>query len=142
MRSGRGSSAHRKTLLDQDDAGMVWEPAEEAWENKLATLRSYHRHHGHLAPGQDAVWGERDSNTGQVGSLARLADYDAQSSAICRASAKCLPCIPASRLSKSGVSPCTAPHSASWLVHQLASGPNRATTRSAMRSAASAGRCR
>ncbi|OKJ25165.1 hypothetical protein AMK22_33160 [Streptomyces sp. CB01580] len=45
---------HRKTLLDE--AGMVWEPGEEAWENKLATLGSYHRANGHLAPRQDAVW--------------------------------------------------------------------------------------
>ncbi|MFF9908285.1 Helicase associated domain protein [Streptomyces olivaceus] len=47
---------HRKTLLDE--AGMVWEPGDEAWENKLAALRSYHRATGHLAPRQDAVWGE------------------------------------------------------------------------------------
>ncbi|MFJ6565648.1 Helicase associated domain protein [Streptomyces sp. NPDC091412] len=48
--------AHRKELLD--DAGMVWEPGDEAWENKLTALRSYHRATGHLAPRQDAVWGE------------------------------------------------------------------------------------
>ncbi|GHG91447.1 DEAD/DEAH box helicase [Streptomyces glebosus] len=47
---------HRKELLDE--AGMVWEPGEEAWETKLAALRSYHRATGHLAPRQDAVWGE------------------------------------------------------------------------------------
>ncbi|MGA5171354.1 helicase associated domain-containing protein [Streptomyces lavendulocolor] len=35
---------------------MVCEPGEEAWENKLATLRSYRRATGHLAPRQDAVW--------------------------------------------------------------------------------------
>ncbi|GAA2720698.1 DEAD/DEAH box helicase [Streptomyces luteosporeus] len=45
---------HRKQLLDE--AGMVWEPGEEAWENKLAVLRSYRRATGHLAPRQDAVW--------------------------------------------------------------------------------------
>ncbi|MFD3681493.1 Helicase associated domain protein, partial [Streptomyces sp. NPDC058613] len=48
----------RKTLLDAAEAGMVWEPGEEAWETKLAALRSYQRAHGHLAPRQDAVWGE------------------------------------------------------------------------------------
>ncbi|MEU2770821.1 Helicase associated domain protein [Streptomyces diastaticus] len=48
----------RKTLLDAPEAGMVWEPGEEAWENKLAALRSYRRAMGHLAPRQDAVWGE------------------------------------------------------------------------------------
>jgi superfamily II DNA or RNA helicase len=48
----------RKTLLDLPEAGMVWEPGEEAWENKLAALRSYRRATGHLAPRQDAVWGE------------------------------------------------------------------------------------
>ncbi|MFF0674206.1 Helicase associated domain protein [Streptomyces tendae] len=48
----------RKTLLDVPEAGMVWEPGEEAWENKLAALRSYRRAMGHLAPRQDAVWGE------------------------------------------------------------------------------------
>jgi superfamily II DNA or RNA helicase len=50
---------HRKELLDE--AGMVWEPGEEAWENKLAALRSYHRATGHLAPRQDAVWGEGEA---------------------------------------------------------------------------------
>jgi hypothetical protein len=48
----------RKTLLDAPEAGMVWEPGEEAWENKLAALRSYRRATGHLAPRQDAVWDE------------------------------------------------------------------------------------
>ncbi|MCX4640367.1 Helicase associated domain protein [Streptomyces platensis] len=48
----------RKELLDLPEAGMVWEPGEEAWENKLAALRSYRRATGHLAPRQDAVWGE------------------------------------------------------------------------------------
>jgi hypothetical protein len=48
----------RKTLLDAPEAGMVWEPGEEAWETKLAALRSYRRAMGHLAPRQDAVWGE------------------------------------------------------------------------------------
>ncbi|MGW9080703.1 Helicase associated domain protein [Streptomyces kronopolitis] len=47
---------HRKELLDE--AGMVWEPGDEAWEAKLAALRSYHRATGHLAPRQDALWGE------------------------------------------------------------------------------------
>jgi superfamily II DNA or RNA helicase len=51
----------RKTLLDAPEAGMVWEPGEEAWENKLAALRSYHRAMGHLAPRQDAVWGEGEA---------------------------------------------------------------------------------
>ncbi|MFE2118978.1 Helicase associated domain protein [Streptomyces microflavus] len=46
----------RKTLLDAPEAGMVWEPGEEAWENKLAALRSYRRASGHLAPRQDQVW--------------------------------------------------------------------------------------
>ncbi|MGW3660467.1 Helicase associated domain protein [Streptomyces sp. NPDC005151] len=51
----------RKTLLDAPDAGMVWEPGEEAWENKLGALRSYRRATGHLAPRQDAVWGEGEA---------------------------------------------------------------------------------
>ncbi|MEU0054723.1 Helicase associated domain protein [Streptomyces sp. NPDC006309] len=51
----------RKTLLDTPEAGMVWEPGEEAWENKLAALRSYRRAMGHLAPRQDAVWGEGEA---------------------------------------------------------------------------------
>ncbi|MFJ6907077.1 DEAD/DEAH box helicase [Streptomyces griseoluteus] len=50
---------HRKDLLNE--AGMVWEPSEEAWENKLAALRSYRRATGHLAPRQDAVWGEGEA---------------------------------------------------------------------------------
>ncbi|MDA5286559.1 DEAD/DEAH box helicase [Streptomyces sp. Isolate_45] len=48
----------RKTLLDAPEAGMIWEPGEEAWEAKLAALRSYRRATGHLAPRQDATWGE------------------------------------------------------------------------------------
>ncbi|MEU2549588.1 Helicase associated domain protein [Streptomyces roseolus] len=58
---------HRKTQLDAE--GMVWEPGEEAWESKLAALRSYHRAHGHLAPRQDAVWGESDQDTIAIGQL-------------------------------------------------------------------------
>ncbi|MFH8534752.1 Helicase associated domain protein [Streptomyces tendae] len=50
---------HRKELLD--DAGMVWEPGDEAWENKLAAFRSYRRAHGHLAPRQDAMWDEGEA---------------------------------------------------------------------------------
>ncbi|NIY62114.1 DEAD/DEAH box helicase [Streptomyces malaysiensis] len=51
----------RKTLLDAPEAGMVWEPGEEAWEAKLAALRSYRRVTGHLAPRQDSVWGEGEA---------------------------------------------------------------------------------
>ncbi|CAH9420195.1 Putative helicase [Streptomyces globisporus] len=51
----------RKVLLDAPEAGMVWEPGEEAWENKLAALRSYRQATGHLAPRQDAVWGEGEA---------------------------------------------------------------------------------
>ncbi|MFG3384626.1 Helicase associated domain protein [Streptomyces sp. NPDC047999] len=51
----------RKVLLDAPEAGMVWEPGEEAWENKLAALRSYRRAMGHLAPRQDSVWGEGEA---------------------------------------------------------------------------------
>ncbi|MFD3571530.1 Helicase associated domain protein [Streptomyces sp. NPDC058667] len=51
----------RRVLLDAPEAGMVWEPGEEAWENKLAALRSYRRAMGHLAPRQDAVWGEGEA---------------------------------------------------------------------------------
>ncbi|WP_258382366.1 DEAD/DEAH box helicase [Streptomyces sp. NTH33] len=51
----------RKTLLDAPEAGMVWEPGEEAWETKLAALRSYRQATGHLAPRQDAVWGESEA---------------------------------------------------------------------------------
>ncbi|MCC0100857.1 Helicase associated domain protein [Streptomyces flavotricini] len=50
----------RKALLDAPEAGMVWEPGEEAWEVKLAALRAYRRATGHLAPRQDAMWGEDD----------------------------------------------------------------------------------
>ncbi|KOV67981.1 helicase [Streptomyces sp. NRRL WC-3618] len=58
---------HRQELLDAPEAGMVWEPGEEAWETKLAVLRSYHRAHGHLAPRRDAVWGATDSELAPVG---------------------------------------------------------------------------
>ncbi|GAB2889832.1 hypothetical protein GCM10027074_67670 [Streptomyces deserti] len=57
--------SHRKELLDE--AGMVWEPGEEAWETKLAALRSYRRAHGHLAPRQDAVWGDAEGELVPVG---------------------------------------------------------------------------
>lgn len=56
---------HRRELLDE--AGMVWEPGEEAWENKLAALRSYRGAHGHLAPRRDAVWGDADNELVSVG---------------------------------------------------------------------------
>jgi superfamily II DNA or RNA helicase len=52
----------RKVLLDVPEAGMVWEPGEEAWEAKLAALRSYRRATGHLAPRQDQVWGESEAD--------------------------------------------------------------------------------
>ncbi|MFD7324312.1 Helicase associated domain protein [Streptomyces sp. NPDC059875] len=55
---------HRVELLDE--AGMVWEPGEEAWETKLGLLRSYRRAHGHLAPRQDAVWGVDEGAGGQL----------------------------------------------------------------------------
>nr|WTA00859.1 Helicase associated domain protein [Streptomyces sp. NBC_00857] len=58
---------HRKEQLDTE--GMVWEPGDEAWETKLAALRSYHRAHGHLAPRQDALWGEEDNNLVPIGQL-------------------------------------------------------------------------
>ncbi|MEV7691351.1 DEAD/DEAH box helicase [Streptomyces bungoensis] len=60
---------HRIELLDAPDAGMVWEPGEEAWENKLATLRSYRRATGHLAPRQDAVWDDPDGQPVAIGQL-------------------------------------------------------------------------
>ncbi|MFD0355238.1 Helicase associated domain protein [Streptomyces sp. NPDC127110] len=50
----------RKVLLDAPEAGMVWEPGEEAWEAKLAVLRAFRRATGHLASRQDAMWGEDD----------------------------------------------------------------------------------
>ncbi|GGV19460.1 helicase [Streptomyces litmocidini] len=56
----------RKVLLDAPEAGMVWEPGEEAWESKLAALRSYRKATGHLAPRQDAVWGEGEGNDEQL----------------------------------------------------------------------------
>ncbi|MFB7326836.1 Helicase associated domain protein [Streptomyces sp. NPDC056190] len=56
-----GLEPRRKELLDLPEAGMVWEPGEEAWEAKLAALRSYRRATGHLAPRQDAVWGEGEA---------------------------------------------------------------------------------
>ncbi|WP_435866237.1 helicase associated domain-containing protein [Streptomyces xinghaiensis] len=45
-----------KELLDAPEAGMVWEPGEEAWETKLAAPRSYRQATGHLAPRQDVLW--------------------------------------------------------------------------------------
>jgi superfamily II DNA or RNA helicase len=51
----------RKELLDAPEAGMLWEPGQEAWETKLSAFRSYRRATGHLAPRQDAVWGEGEA---------------------------------------------------------------------------------
>ncbi|MEU0061426.1 helicase associated domain-containing protein, partial [Streptomyces sp. NPDC006334] len=77
----------RKTLLDAPEAGMVWEPGEEAWENKLAALRSYRRAMGHLAPRQDAVWGEGEAmvpigqhmaNLRRKGGLGKNAEREAE----------------------------------------------------------------
>jgi hypothetical protein len=51
-----GLEPRRKTLLDTPEAGMVWEPGEEAWETKLAVFWAYRRATGHLAPRKDAVW--------------------------------------------------------------------------------------
>jgi superfamily II DNA or RNA helicase len=59
---------HRRELLDE--AGMVWEPGEEAWERRLAVLRSYRRATGHLAPRQDAVWADPADGT-----LVRVGQY-------------------------------------------------------------------
>ncbi|MFE5797016.1 Helicase associated domain protein [Streptomyces sp. NPDC056503] len=58
---------HRKAQLETE--GMVWEPGDEAWETKLAALRTYHHAHGHLAPRQDALWGESDEDTIAIGQL-------------------------------------------------------------------------
>ncbi|WNI20600.1 Helicase associated domain protein [Streptomyces sp. ITFR-16] len=59
--------SHRKEQLDAE--GMVWEPGDEAWETRLAALRSYRRAHGHLAPRQDATWGGSDNELLPVGQL-------------------------------------------------------------------------
>lgn len=59
--------SHRKEQLDEQ--GMVWEPGDEAWETKLAVLRSYRRAHGHLAPRQDAVWGDVEGKPVAIGQL-------------------------------------------------------------------------
>ncbi|MEU8709955.1 Helicase associated domain protein [Streptomyces sp. NPDC048565] len=73
----------RKTLLDAPEAGMVWDPGEEAWERKLAALRSYWRTMGHLAPRQNQVWGEGEAmvpvgqhlaNLRRKGGLGKAAD--------------------------------------------------------------------
>ncbi|MGW0409765.1 Helicase associated domain protein [Streptomyces collinus] len=68
LRSGE-LDPHRKELLDAPEAGMVWEPGEEAWENKLAVLRSYRRTTGHLAPRQDAMWDDPDGQPVAIGQL-------------------------------------------------------------------------
>ncbi|MFF2864684.1 Helicase associated domain protein [Streptomyces rubiginosohelvolus] len=80
----------RKVLLDAPEAGMVWEPGEEAWESKLAALRSYRQATGHLAPRQDAVWGEGEAmvpigqhlaNLRRKGGLGKDADRAAERAA-------------------------------------------------------------
>ncbi|MGW2563853.1 helicase associated domain-containing protein [Streptomyces sp. NPDC001514] len=67
-RSARGiAELPAGAVLSGDDAGMVWEPGEEAWETKLAMLRAFRRAHGHLAPRQDAVWGDAEGELVPVG---------------------------------------------------------------------------
>ncbi|MDX2853081.1 Helicase associated domain protein [Streptomyces sp. PA03-3a] len=61
LRTGELEERRRK-LLDEPEAGMVWEPGDQAWETKLAAFRSFQRAHGHLAPRQDAMWGEAFDN--------------------------------------------------------------------------------
>jgi hypothetical protein len=61
-------------LLEEE--GMVWEPGDEAWETKLAALRSYHRAHSHLAPKQTTVWdgqpiGQHMANLRRKGGLGK-----------------------------------------------------------------------
>ncbi|MFF9607383.1 Helicase associated domain protein [Streptomyces sp. NPDC014684] len=68
LRSGE-LDPHRVELLDAPEAGMVWEPGDQAWENKLATLRSYRHAHGHLAPRQNAVWNDPDGRPIAIGQL-------------------------------------------------------------------------
>ncbi|MFF0851189.1 Helicase associated domain protein [Streptomyces sp. NPDC003280] len=68
LRSGE-LDPHRIELLDAPEAGMVWEPGEEAWETKLAVLRSYRRATGHLAPRQDAMWNDPDGQPVAIGQL-------------------------------------------------------------------------
>ncbi|MET8583607.1 Helicase associated domain protein [Streptomyces collinus] len=68
VRSGE-LDPHRVELLDAPEAGMVWEPGEEAWENRLATLRSYRRATGHLAPRQNAMWDGPDGQPVAIGQL-------------------------------------------------------------------------
>jgi superfamily II DNA or RNA helicase len=60
---------HRIELLDAPEAGMVWEPGDQAWETKLATLRSYRRATGHLAPRQNAVWEDAEGQSIAIGQL-------------------------------------------------------------------------
>ncbi|MFJ9822239.1 Helicase associated domain protein [Streptomyces sp. NPDC101151] len=60
---------HRVELLDQAGAGMIWEPGDQAWEQKLAVLRSYRRATGHLAPRQDTVWDNPDGRPAAIGQL-------------------------------------------------------------------------
>ncbi|MFD8288816.1 helicase associated domain-containing protein [Streptomyces lavendulae] len=50
----------RRVLLDAPEAGMVWEPGEEAWEAELVALRAYRRATGHLTPRQDTIWAQDD----------------------------------------------------------------------------------
>ncbi|MEU4097916.1 Helicase associated domain protein [Streptomyces sp. NPDC026673] len=66
LRAGELEERRRK-LLDEPEAGMVWEPGDQAWETKLAAFRSFHRAHGHLAPRQDAVWAASDGQLVPVG---------------------------------------------------------------------------
>jgi superfamily II DNA or RNA helicase len=79
----------RKKLLDAPEAGMVWEPGEEAWEAKLAVFRAYRRATGHLAPRQDAVWddpagdgpvpiGQRIANLRRTGGLGKNTERAAE----------------------------------------------------------------
>ncbi|MEJ8662220.1 Helicase associated domain protein [Streptomyces sp. MS1.AVA.4] len=69
-RAYRQGSLHERRREQLEAEGMVWEPGDEAWETKLAALRSYHRATGHLAPKQDTVWDDNDGSGPQpIGQL-------------------------------------------------------------------------
>ncbi len=66
-RYGRGElEPRRKELLDAPDAGMVWEPGEETWENKLAVFRPTGRQPDTSHPGK-TPYGARAKRRSRVG---------------------------------------------------------------------------
>ncbi|MFF4287573.1 Fe-S cluster assembly sulfur transfer protein SufU [Streptomyces sp. NPDC001633] len=106
-----GRSVREVDELHTEFASLLRQPLPESdpWPARLAEAAAFRDVSKHPARVK-CRWVCRASAHGEADDHHRRV---AQSSAICRASAKCSPSVPASKLSNRGVSPFTAPQSAS-----------------------------